>query len=157
LFCQELVSRHLPVAEYLWRQSNWRTIMSGGLKRAAILALLTAVLFAMSGCVYPPGYYQRTGVTYDDGNVASGPGYADYDDDYPGYGPGYYAPGYYSGPYGYGWGYDYGYPWLGFGFSGIYYSRGGHYWHGGGWHGGHGGWHGGGHTGGSSGGGHSHH
>lgn len=134
--------------------------MSRWLKRAVVLALLTAVFCTMGGCVYGPGYYQRPGVTYDDGYG----GYDTSSGEYYDGGPGYYAPayGYYGGYYGYPY-YGGFWPGLSIGFWGGGYYHGGHYWHGGGhnggWHGGghDGGWHGGGHTGGSSGGGHPHH
>ena len=99
------------------------------------VTLVAGALLALGGCVYGPGYYQRPGVVYDNGNATG----AYYDDDYgPAYGPGYY-PGYYYGP---SYAYDpwccYGWPWgIGLGFYGSYYyggHHGGH--HGGGtWHG----------------------
>lgn len=125
--------------------------MSSWLKRATALALLAAAFCTMGGCVYGPGYYQRPGVTYDDGNDGYGAvGGYDYD------GPSY-APAYYGYPYGYGYYGGY-YPWFGIGFSGIYYSHGRYWGHGGhNWHGGNGGWHGGSHGSSSGSGGHSHH
>ena len=125
------------------------------MKRLLALLVLSGALVGLGGCVYGPGYYQRPGVTYDNGAgpVYDNGGSVAYDDDY-------YAPDYYYGSaygpyccYG-GWGWGWGWPYVSLGFYGGY----GHYhgWHGGGWHGG--GWHGGGsHGGGWHGGGHSHH
>jgi hypothetical protein len=126
--------------------------MKSGIKIGAML-LSVGAMTALGGCVYPAGYYQRTGVVYGDGG---GPAYGggnaavDTQDDYAypadvGYGAGYY--GYDAGPwYGYGYGYGYG-PVIGLGFYGGGYWGGGRGyrgpWRGGGGHygyGGHGGW-----------------
>jgi hypothetical protein len=117
--------------------------------RSPRIALAAATLLVLGGCYYPPAYYSRPGVVYDNGTAVSGQGYTQgYSDD--GYyyggpggyygGPGYYYPGYAYGPY-YG-GY---YPWwpvglsLGFGYSyyGGHGGHGGHYHGGGGSHHGH--------------------
>ena len=107
------------------------------MKRLIHTCAMGAVLFALGGCVYGPGYYQRPGVVYDDGTaVYSDAGAVGYGYDY--------APGYY--PY---YGCCYAGPWLGLGFYGNYYYGGPyHAGHGGSWHDHerhdrHGGWHGG--------------
>lgn len=115
--------------------------------------LLLGALTVLGGCVYPPAYYQRTGVVYnDDGRYGGNAAVDAYDDADP-----YYAPGYYYNPW---WGYG-PYIGLGLGFYGGGYCCRGHYhgpWrHGyGGGYGGHATSHGGVHSGsaGHSGGGH---
>ncbi|HEY8011941.1 MAG TPA: hypothetical protein VIE67_13190 [Rudaea sp.] len=84
--------------------------------------LLLGALTALGGCVYPPAYYQRTGVVYNDGGQYGGNAAVDaYDDADP-----YYAPGYYYNPW---WGYG-PYIGLGLGFYGGGYCCGGHHYHG---------------------------
>lgn len=99
--------------------------------------LLLGTLTALGACVYPPAYYQRTGVAYSDEGPYAGNAAVDaYDDADP-----YYAPGYYYDPW---WGYG-PYFGLGLGFYGGGYCCRGHHYHGP-WRHGYGGRYGGGHT-----------
>ncbi len=131
-------------------------------------SLLLGALTALGGCVYPPAYYQRTGVVYsDDGQYGRGNAAVDAnDDDGYYYAPDYYAPGYYDNPW---WGYG-PYFGLGLGFYGGGYCCGHHHrgpWRHGydGGHGGHSGYggrggygaHGGAHSGSAGHGGGGHH
>jgi hypothetical protein len=118
------------------------------MKRLIGLVFAAGALITLGGCVYGPGYYQRPGVVYDDGNgngTVVGGAAVGYDNDYY-YAPGYAYGGYYSPWYGYGFA-----PFIGLGFYGSYYGY--HGYHGHGYGGSHGGWHGG-NSHGSSGGSH---
>jgi len=106
------------------------------MKRPIQLLAIASVLGAaacLSGCIYDPAYYHRTGVVYSSGNAA-----VDYDDDYNRAPAGYYYPSYsYYGPYSgayYGYGYGWGWPLVSLGFYGSYYN---HHGYRGGYHGGH--------------------
>ena len=91
------------------------------------IAIVLGLVMTLSGCIYDPGYYQRTGVVYHgDGGAAPMDGNAavDYSDDAYDDGGGYaYAPAYYYGP-----GYYGAWPYYGFGigFYGSYYCCGYH-------------------------------
>jgi len=100
--------------------------MKRAIKLVGVAALLGAGI-VLSGCVYDPAYYHRTGVVYSDGNAAVDHDDSYYDDRYY-YSSGYYDPAYYGpywGPY-YGWGW----PYVSLGFYGTWYGHHGYHGHG---------------------------